>query len=280
MKGLKQFFKKWFKKINRRFNMKSLSALAVAAFLALSVLTANSIKTGGRQDGDKDGQAQETIGYAGEEKGKPYSGEKGDRGGETSSYPGGEEGSIENKEEDDGEDSENDRESGSAALNESGDREKQDGSSGSGENKSDDKTVYHYDGKTRLTWPVLGHVILPYSMDTTVYYTTLDQYACNDGILIGAASREGVRAAADGRIVDITETDRYGTVLTMQIGDYYKISYGQITDVRYKIGDEVKEGQVIASIAEPSRSFLLEGPHLYMKMVRRGKSVNPANYLK
>ena len=146
---------------------------------------------------------------------------------------------------------------------------------------SEDKTKkYSYDGKTKLSWPVMGNVILPYSMDTTVYYTTLDHYACNDGLLIGAKVGDEVVAAADGRVVNISDSDRYGTTVTILIGDYYEMEYAQVTDLKCEIGDEVEEGQIIAAVAEPTRAFGLEGPHLFLKMTCKGEAVNPTDYLK
>ena len=143
-----------------------------------------------------------------------------------------------------------------------------------GNNRQEEK-----DTSGKMPWPVMGNVILPYSMDTTVYYTTLDQYACNDGILIGAKKGEDVIATADGRIVNIAKSDRYGTTVTMVIGEYYEVSYSQVENVNYEIGDEVKEGDVIATVAEPTRSFTLEGPHLFFKMTYKGETVNPTDYL-
>ena len=64
----------------------------------------------------------------------------------------------------------------------------------------------------------MGNIILPYSMDATVYYTTLDQYACNDGIIVGAKVGEEVVSPANGRVVNIEDTDRYGKVVTIYLG--------------------------------------------------------------
>jgi murein DD-endopeptidase MepM/ murein hydrolase activator NlpD len=88
-----------------------------------------------------------------------------------------------------------------------------------------------------------------------------------------------VVAAADGREVNLSDSDRYGTTLTVLIGDYYEVYYSQIDNVKYGIGDEIKEGDVIGTVAEPTRSFVLEGPHLFFKMTCKGEAVNPTEYL-
>lgn len=100
-------------------------------------------------------------------------------------------------------------------------------------------SVYNYNGKKKLTWPVMGNIILPYSMDATVYYTTLDQYACNDGIIVGAKVGEEVVSPANGRVVNIEDTDRYGKVVTILLGNYYKAYCGQLDNVDYEIGDDI-----------------------------------------
>ena len=141
-------------------------------------------------------------------------------------------------------------------------------------------SVYHYNGKKKLTWPVMGNIILPYSMDATVYYTTLDQYACNDGIIVGAKVGEEVVSPANGRVVNIEDTDRYGKVVTILLGNYYKAYCGQLDNIDYQIGDDIQEGDVLGTVAEPTKSFVLEGPNVFFKMTYKDKTVNPVKYLR
>ena len=47
-----------------------------------------------------------------------------------------------------------------------------------------------------LSWPVEGEVILPFSMDRSVYFKTLAQYQYNPAMLIGAEEGTEVFAAA------------------------------------------------------------------------------------
>ena len=143
-----------------------------------------------------------------------------------------------------------------------------------------DDSVYNYNGKKKLTWPVMGNIILPYSMDATVYYTTLDQYACNDGIIVGAKVGEEVVSPANGRVVYIEDTDRYGKVVTILLGNYYKAYCGQLDNVDYEIGDDIQEGDVLGTVAEPTKSFVLEGPNVFFKMTYKDKTVNPVKYLR
>lgn len=43
-----------------------------------------------------------------------------------------------------------------------------------------------FEGMEAVSMPVLGNTILPFSMDTTVYFKTLGTYRCNPGMLMQA----------------------------------------------------------------------------------------------
>ena len=274
------------KRPNKLLNKKYLSSLVIAAFLILSVLTAYNIRFGEEK---AETEVEETIGNnedvisSGEARiGSREQSDGADDADEAGSGRNEEDGADDADETGSGRDEEDGAddadETGSGRDETAGDR----GLTNDTSEKDDSRTSqthFAYDGKHRLPWPVMGNVILPYSMDTTVYYTTLDQYACNDGLLIGARKGEEVTAVADGRIVNVAQSDRYGTMVTLLIGDNYEVFYGQMGNVKHEIGDEVKEGDVLGLVEEPTRSFVLEGPHLYFKMTYQGEPVNPVDYL-
>ena len=280
------------KRPNKLLNKKYLSSLVIAAFLILSVLTAYNIRFGEEK---AETEVEETIGN---NEDVISSGEARIGSREQSDGADNADRAESGRDEEDGADDADESGSGREEADDTDDAE----GTGSGRDETDDadetagdrgltndtsekddsrtsQTHFAYDGKQRLPWPVMGNVILPYSMDTTVYYTTLDQYACNDGLLIGARKGEEVTAVADGRIVNVAQSDRYGTMVTLLIGDNYEVFYGQMGNVKHEIGDEVKEGDVLGLVAEPTRSFVLEGPHLYFKMTYQGEPVNPVDYL-
>jgi cytoskeletal protein RodZ len=62
-----------------------------------------------------------------------------------------------------------------------------------------------FDAGDGMTWPVRGDVILNYSMDSSVYFATLDQYRYNPAILIGAEEGDNVSSCARGRVTEIGE---------------------------------------------------------------------------
>lgn len=135
-----------------------------------------------------------------------------------------------------------------------------------------------YNGTDKLEWPVNGNILIPYSMDTTVYFETLDQYQCNPALFIKADVGTEVKAIFGGTVTKVEKQDRYGQLITIDMGNGYEAVYGQLDDISYKKGDVVKTGAVLGKIAEPTNYFLLEGAHLYLKMSKDNTPVNPTDY--
>ena len=132
-----------------------------------------------------------------------------------------------------------------------------------------------YDGQQLLIWPVIGNVILPFSMDTTVYFQTLDMYKCNPGMLIQGEEGSNVQAAYEGVVTAIDDTKEYGTVIRVNLGNGYEAVYGQVMNVCVRVGDTVSMAQNIAEIAPASSYYSEEGPHLYFAISKDGEPVNP-----
>ncbi len=133
-----------------------------------------------------------------------------------------------------------------------------------------------------LIWPVVGNVIMNYSMDHTIYFATLMQYKCNPAIVIDAEVGSEVKAATDGMITSIAENEETGYTITMAIGDGYNLVYGQLNkdSVSLEVGDAVNEGDVIGTVAEPSKYYSVEGSNLYFQVTANDETVNPMLFLR
>lgn len=138
--------------------------------------------------------------------------------------------------------------------------------------------VYRLDKNKKMSWPIVGNVLLPFSMDTTIYFETLDQYKCNPGIFIQSPENATVSASVAGKVTNIEKTE-YGNTLTLEIGEGYEMIYGQLKDIRVKVGDTVEEKEILGKVAKPSQFYSLEGTHLYFQINEKGKPVNPMKYL-
>lgn len=136
-----------------------------------------------------------------------------------------------------------------------------------------------FSGMEEVTMPVLGNTILPYSMDTTVYFRTLGIYRCNPGMLLQAPVGTNVVSIWHGQVTGVEETKEYGTTVTVDLGDGYTAVYGQMQDVKVTVGDEVWKDTVLGIVANPTAYYEKEGSHLYFAMLKDGVTINPMEVL-
>lgn len=136
-----------------------------------------------------------------------------------------------------------------------------------------------FSGMEEVTMPVLGNTILPYSMDTTVYFRTLGTYRCNPGMLLQAPVGTNVVSIWHGQVTEVKETKEYGTTVTVDLGDGYSAVYGQLQDVKVAVGDEIWKDTVLGIVAEPTAYYEKEGSHLFFAMWKDGNTINPMEVL-
>lgn len=132
-----------------------------------------------------------------------------------------------------------------------------------------------FDEDAGLLWPIKGDIVLDYSMDKPVYFKTLAQYKCNPALLIAGKKNMEVVSAAAGVITKVDKNEETGVTVTASIGDDYQLIYGQLADVKVKKGDQVKAGQVIGNLAEPTKYYKEEGTNLFFEVLEGEESVNP-----
>lgn len=131
-----------------------------------------------------------------------------------------------------------------------------------------------------LVWPVVGNVLINYSMDKTIYFPTLDQYKYNPAIIIQANEGDMITAAAAGKVTKIFEDAQIGTAVVMDLGNGYEITYGQLTNVLVSEGSYVSMGDMIAQVASPTAYYSVEGTNVYFKLTKDGAPLNPMTCLK
>ncbi len=130
-----------------------------------------------------------------------------------------------------------------------------------------------------LIWPVDGNVIINYSMDQTVYFSTLDQYKYNPALIISGEVGGEVLAAAEGEILSIKEDAQTGTTITVDLGNGYEAVYGQLKEVQVKEGERINQGDLLGYLSEPTKYYSVEGCNLYFQLLKDGESLNPLEYL-
>lgn len=128
-----------------------------------------------------------------------------------------------------------------------------------------------------LTRPVSGEVLLPYSMDASIYFATLDQYKYNPAVMFSAQQGSSVLACAEGKVIDIFENEEIGHAVTLELGNGYQATYGQLEGIQVTLNSYVNPGETIATVAAPTKYFSAEGSNLYFELTKDGSPVNPEN---
>ena len=126
-----------------------------------------------------------------------------------------------------------------------------------------------------LLRPVSGEVLIPFSMEGSVYFSTLDQFKYNPALMIAAEKGSAVVASARGQVVDIFQNEEIGHAVTMELGNGYRITYGQLENINVALGSYVESGETIATVAAPTKYYTVEGSNLYVKVTANGNPVNP-----
>ncbi|MDX2503852.1 MAG: M23 family metallopeptidase [Gammaproteobacteria bacterium] len=96
------------------------------------------------------------------------------------------------------------------------------------------------------------------------------------GIDVAGKTGTNVLATADGVVTRVEKKPGYGKLLEIDHGYGISTLYGHNKTVMAKIGDIVKQGQVIATIGSTGRST---GPHVHYEVLRNGVPVNPQKYI-
>lgn len=130
-----------------------------------------------------------------------------------------------------------------------------------------------------LQWPVEGEVLMDFSMDHSVYFETLAQYQYNPAMIISAEEGTAVTAAAAGTVTEVGKSSEFGHYVTMDVGNGYEITYGQLFDITTEVGEALDTGAQFAMVCFPTRSYSAEGDNLYFKVTHNGTAVDPALYL-
>lgn len=130
-----------------------------------------------------------------------------------------------------------------------------------------------------LIWPVVGNILVNYSMDKTVYFPTLQQYKYNPAIIIQANQGDLITAASAGKVISVFSDPQIGNGVTMELGGGYEVTYGQLTNILVSEGSYVATGDVIAEVAAPTKYFSVEGTNAYFKLTKDGEPVNPMTKL-
>ncbi|WP_283681096.1 M23 family metallopeptidase [Parablautia sp. Marseille-Q6255] len=136
-----------------------------------------------------------------------------------------------------------------------------------------------FSSEEALMWPAAGTILIDYSMDGSVYFPTLNQYKYNPALIIGSETGNQVVASAKGIVESIAIDEETGNTVVLNIGNGYKLTYGQLKEIAVSQGSVVEEGALLGYVSEPTKYYSEEGSNLYFAMTQDGTAVDPILYL-
>lgn len=128
-----------------------------------------------------------------------------------------------------------------------------------------------------LSLPVVGDVLVDYSMDKAVYHKTMNQYYYSPALVIAAREGQTITAATDGIVTDVYYDAKTGNSISFDLGNGYELTYGQLADIGLKKGDRVTAGDVVGKVAKPTIYYAEEGTNIYYKLTKDGVPTDPLN---
>ena len=123
-------------------------------------------------------------------------------------------------------------------------------------------------------WPVVGRI-------TANFGERLDPFsgegAFHTGVDIAAEYGEGVRAAADGVVIEAAVHSGYGRLVIVDHGFGVTTWYGHLSTFTVPPGIHVKRGDIIGYVGVSGRTT---GPHVHYEVRINDAPVNPMRYLR
>jgi murein hydrolase activator len=126
----------------------------------------------------------------------------------------------------------------------------------------------------RLVWPAEGRVVEEYGTRVNPRFGTK---TFRNGIDIDAGEGSNVHAVYPGHVLYTGWFRGYGNLIIVDHGSEYYTLYAHVADMKVAEGDDVKQGQTIATVGDTGS---LQGPRLYFEVRYQGKPQDPAQWLR
>lgn len=139
--------------------------------------------------------------------------------------------------------------------------------------------VLNFADTSKMLWPARGNVLLDYSMDSTIYFPTLEQYKCNPGLVIQSEVSTPVNAPAAARVLEVGNNEEIGDYVVLDLGNDYTVTCGQLKEITAVQGEYLEAGQLLGYVAEPTKYYTIEGSNVFLEMRHGEKTVDPLDYL-
>lgn len=129
--------------------------------------------------------------------------------------------------------------------------------------------------------PVEGEKLKDYSKDNLIYSNTLDEWTTHLGIDFAAEKTDVVKASANGKIKSIKNDPRYGLTVVIEHENGFESIYSSLLTAEFvKVGEEIEQGQTIATVGNTARFEIADETHLHFEIKKDGINVDPNIYIK
>lgn len=127
--------------------------------------------------------------------------------------------------------------------------------------------------------------MFPVALDGFVYLSSgykmrwhpiTGRYTLHNGVDLASYAGTRIFASKSGVVTTSTYSNSWGNYVVINHGDGYSTLYGHMQSRAVKVGDVVKQGQVIGYVGSTGWST---GPHLHFTIYYNGSTVNPIDYI-
>lgn len=122
-----------------------------------------------------------------------------------------------------------------------------------------------------LRWPLAGEIIAGHHE----VYRINNQLRLHVGVDIAADPAAPVLAAGPGVVSEVREDALLGLVLEIDHGGEYISLYGNLAEVFFAVGEQVKGGESIARVGSTARLDASTGDFLHFALYRKGVALDP-----
>jgi len=126
----------------------------------------------------------------------------------------------------------------------------------------------------RLPWPADGRIAVSYGSQKDPQF---DTPVFRNGVHIQTEPDRDARSVFEGKVIFAEWFKGFGQLIIINHGSGYHSLYGNLSEIFSRVGDIIKENQVIGRVGT---SGILNAPGLYFEIRYKGKPLDPAQWLK
>lgn len=125
-----------------------------------------------------------------------------------------------------------------------------------------------------MSKPVSGKIVSPFGWRV---HPISKQEMMHEGIDIESALGTNIKAAASGKVKNVSENAQYGKMIIIEHSQTIDTVYGHLGEINVNSGDLISQGQVIGKVG---KTGMTNGGILYFEIREQGKAINPETRLK